>query len=173
MLLMKEDAKFADMEKAEIISYLPNFDGLNVVELGSGVGRFTGYLAERATAVLAVDFVDKFLKENEKRYADTYPHIDYLCRDVTKLSLKEGSYDFVFSNWLMMYLDDEEVEKLAEKILCMVFRGRIHFLPRIMRRRSIGRLAKSKQSDILSKYTKYIQIFDAKKDLRRVSVDQV
>ena len=67
-----------------------------MVELGSGCGRFTGDLAQRASAVLAVDFVEKFLAENKRRFEDKYPHIDFLCRDVTKLELDEAAYDFVF-----------------------------------------------------------------------------
>lgn len=33
--------------------------------------------------------------------------------DVTQLTLTPGSYDVVFSNWLLMYLSDEEVYNLA------------------------------------------------------------
>jgi len=172
MLLMKEDAHFADMEKAEIISYLPNFDGLSVVELGCGVGRFTGYLAERASAVLAVDFVEKFVKENEKRNAVASPHIDFLCRDVTKLSLS-AKYDFVFSNWLMMYLDDEEVYNLAEKFYTWCAEGGYIFFRESCEGGASGDLPRANNPTFYRKYTKYLQIFDAKKDLRRISVDQV
>lgn len=51
---------------------------------------------------------------------------DYLwnllvCRrrqaDATQLQLPAGSYDVVFSNWLLMYLGDEEVAKLAADAL--------------------------------------------------------
>ena len=173
MLLMKEDAKFASMEKAEIISYLPNFGGLSVVELGSGVGRFTGDLAQRASAVLAVDFVEKFLKENERRFASVYPHIDYLCRDVTKLCLDEASYDFVFSNWLMMYLDDEEVRKLANKLYQWCSYGGYIFFRESCEGGASGDLPRSNNPTFYRKYTEYLHIFDAKEDLKRVAVHQV
>jgi phosphoethanolamine N-methyltransferase len=39
--------------------------------------------------------------------------VDFRVADVTQLTLTPGSYDVVFSNWLLMYLSDEEVYNLA------------------------------------------------------------
>jgi len=173
MLLMKEDANFARLEKEEIISYLPSFDGLSVVELGSGVGRFTGDLAQRASAVLAVDFMDSFLKENQKRFSSVYPHIDYLCRDVTKLCLDEASYDFVFSNWLMMYLNDEEVEKLANKFVEWCSVGGYIFFRESCEGGASGDLPRTNNPTFYRKHSQYLKMFDQKQNLQRISVDQV
>jgi hypothetical protein len=41
------------------------------------------------------------------------PHVDFQVADVTQLTLAPGSYDVVFSNWLLMYLSDQEVYNLA------------------------------------------------------------
>ena len=40
--------------------------------------------------------------------------------DVTELELPAGAYDLVFSNWLLMYLSDDEVAKLAANLLSWV-----------------------------------------------------
>lgn len=40
--------------------------------------------------------------------------------DATELDLEEGSADVVFSNWLLMYLDDDEVADLASDALAWV-----------------------------------------------------
>jgi len=173
MLLMKDDASFANKEKAEIMSYLPCFEGLSVVELGSGCGRFTGDLAQKASAVLAVDFVDKFLKENKRRFQDDYPHIDFLCRDVTKLDLDDGAYDFVFSNWLMMYLDDAEIEKLAEKFYRWCSAGGYIFFRESCEGGASGDIERTSNPTFYRKYQTYIRLFDAKEDLQRIAVNQV
>jgi len=38
--------------------------GKRLVELGAGIGRFTGELARSATHVLAVDFMDNLIQQN-------------------------------------------------------------------------------------------------------------
>ena len=42
--------------------------GHKVVELGAGIGRFTGALAATAKSVLAVDFMDNLIAENRKTH---------------------------------------------------------------------------------------------------------
>eukprot|EP00483_Globobulimina_turgida_P010463 UN10484 len=155
MLLMKEDEQFASKEKEEIMSYLPDYNHLSVVELGAGVGRFTGDLASRASTVLAVDFVDKFLIENKSRFCAQYPHIDYLCRDVTKLELDDESYDFVFSNWLMMYLDDEEIYKLAIKFYNWCSCGGYIFFRESCEGGASGDIARTNNPTFYRNYKKY------------------
>ncbi len=40
--------------------------------------------------------------------------------DVTELVLPANAHDLVFSNWLLMYLSDEEVAKLAASLISWV-----------------------------------------------------
>jgi len=42
--------------------------GKKVVELGAGIGRFTGALAATADSVLAVDFMETLIEENKKTH---------------------------------------------------------------------------------------------------------
>lgn len=37
---------------------LPPFEGKSVLELGAGIGRFTGELAKKAGQVIALDFIE-------------------------------------------------------------------------------------------------------------------
>lgn len=102
------------VERPEILSYLPQFKDKIVLELAAGIGRFTGDFAALAEKVVAVDFVPKFIRANQKRNA-LYSNVEYLCSDVMCLDLEEKSFDLIFMNWLLMYLEDEEVELLAER----------------------------------------------------------
>lgn len=47
----------------QILSLLPPFKGKYVIELGAGIGRFTGELATTAGHVLAMDFMENLIKK--------------------------------------------------------------------------------------------------------------
>ena len=47
-------------------------------------------------------------------------NVKYMAHDATELELPMASFDVVFSNWLLMYLSDDEVSKLAADALCWV-----------------------------------------------------
>jgi hypothetical protein len=44
-------------------------------------------------------------------------NVDFRVADVTTLQLPAGSYDLIFSNWLLMYLSDDEVAALMANAL--------------------------------------------------------
>ncbi|XP_066438353.1 uncharacterized protein [Eleutherodactylus coqui] len=103
-------------ETEEIVLLLPCLDGLNVLELGAGIGRYTGHLAELASQVTAVDFMQNFIDKNREKNGYRR-NITFLQADVTLLDLPNDRYDFIFSNWLFMYLTDEEIVALTQKML--------------------------------------------------------
>ncbi|XP_065840486.1 uncharacterized protein [Oscarella lobularis] len=116
MFLDSNADEIAREEKPEILSFLPDYNEKRVLELGAGIGRFTGDFASKAKHVTTVEFMRNFLEENKKANA-RFANIDYLCSDVTQLDLDDSSYDFIFSNWLLMYLNDDEVSSVLTKIL--------------------------------------------------------
>ena len=97
--------------------------GLTVLELGAGIGRFTGPLAAAAAGVTAVDFMANLIAENEAAHAARFPHVTFRVGDATDLDVAPASYDVVFSNWLLMYLGDAECAKLAADALAWVKPG--------------------------------------------------
>ncbi|GMN46229.1 hypothetical protein TIFTF001_015407 [Ficus carica] len=110
---MMLDSKASDLDKEErpeVLSVLPPYEGKSVVELGAGIGRFTGELAQKAGQVLALDFIESVIKKNEKINGH-YKNVKFMCADVTspELNISQGSADLIFSNWLLMYLSDKEV----------------------------------------------------------------
>ncbi|KAL4235114.1 hypothetical protein ACF0H5_006752 [Mactra antiquata] len=116
MILDDNAAEIAKYEQPEIMSFLPPFVDMNIVELGAGIGRFTGLFAEKADRVLAVDFMESYVEQNKFNNSN-FTNIDYKCADVTTLQLTDNSYDLVFTNWLLMYLDDQEVHALIQKTM--------------------------------------------------------
>ncbi|XP_069112340.1 uncharacterized protein [Argopecten irradians] len=116
MMLNTRAEELHQNDTSEILSYLPVLKGLDVVELGSGIGRFTGKLAERAKHVLAVDFVAKFIEKN-KELNNIHTNIDFVVDDVMNITLAPESIGFVFTNWLFMYLDDVTTTRLLKHLL--------------------------------------------------------
>lgn len=92
---------------------------MRVVELGSGIGRFTADLAKTAKKVHAYDFMDTLTEANRTRNGHL-PNVEITQQDVTSMEMAPGSCDVVFSNWLLMYLSDGEVGSLARKALSWV-----------------------------------------------------
>ena len=98
---------------------LGSVEGLRVVELGAGIGRFTGELARTAKTVLAVDFMEHLIAENQQ-VNKRFKNVEWKAADATAMQLPAESCDVIFSNWLLMYLDDAEVSKLATDAILWV-----------------------------------------------------
>ncbi|KAI5330539.1 PREDICTED: phosphoethanolamine [Prunus dulcis] len=118
---MMLDSKASDLDKEErpeVLSMLPPYEGKSVLELGAGIGRFTGELAQKAGQLVALDFIDSVIKKNESTNGH-HKNVKFMCADVTSPDLKisEESVDMIFSNWLLMYLSDKEVENLVERMM--------------------------------------------------------
>ena len=116
--MLSQDASELDrMEKEEILSYLPAIDGKTVLELGSGIGRFTDHLAPRTAQLTTVDFMTDYVERNRQRNGH-HSNVDFLRADVTQLDFPETTkFDCIFSNWLLMYLSDDEIKSLTRNML--------------------------------------------------------
>ncbi|XP_019709528.1 phosphoethanolamine N-methyltransferase isoform X2 [Elaeis guineensis] len=118
MMLDSRATNLDKEERPEVLSLLPPYKGKSVLELGAGIGRFTGELAKEAGHVLALDFIENVIKKNESINGH-FTNTSFMCADVTSpdLLIEEESVDLIFSNWLLMYLSDNEVERLAERMV--------------------------------------------------------
>ncbi|KAG0491036.1 hypothetical protein HPP92_007899 [Vanilla planifolia] len=118
---MMLDSRAFDLDKEErpeVLSLLPPLLGKYVLELGAGIGRFTGELVKQADHVLAVDFIENVVQKNQSLNGH-FKNASFMCADVTSpdLNFSDGSIDIIFSNWLLMYLSDKEVQQLTEKMV--------------------------------------------------------
>ncbi|XP_060903954.1 phosphoethanolamine methyltransferase isoform X1 [Labrus mixtus] len=116
MMLDSRAKELTQHELPEILSMLPCLEGYRVLELGAGIGRYTSHLLTRAAHVTAVDFMDSFMERNRQENGH-HSNATFIQADVTKMDLPKNSIDFIFSNWLLMYLSDEELESFIEKTL--------------------------------------------------------
>jgi phosphoethanolamine N-methyltransferase len=115
MMLLSDVATLDEAERRDILAQLPSVDGMDVLELGAGIGRYTSHFVQVARHVTAIDFVEKFLKENRRTTAH-FNNASYCCVNLMDLEFEEGSFDFVFMNWLLMYLDNQQITLLRDRI---------------------------------------------------------
>ncbi|XP_051514436.1 uncharacterized protein LOC127418090 isoform X2 [Myxocyprinus asiaticus] len=116
MMLDSNAKELTQHELPEILSMLPSLAGSDMLELGAGIGRYTRHLIGKARHVTAVDFMEKFIEKNRQDNSHR-GNAEFIQADVTKLDFPKHSFDLVFSNWLLMYLSDQELRSLAEKML--------------------------------------------------------
>jgi SAM-dependent methyltransferase len=102
-------------EKQELIGYFPDLNGKKILDLAAGIGRFTRYFSERAKELVSVDLVSKFVEKNRNDHADCQ-NVAFLCQDAMNLHFESGSFDFIFINWLFLYLEDKDVSILIRRI---------------------------------------------------------
>ncbi|KAM6924147.1 phosphoethanolamine methyltransferase isoform 1-T1 [Xenentodon cancila] len=116
MMLDSRAKELTEHELPEILSMLPALAGYRVLELGAGIGRYTSHLLTKAAHVTAVDFMGSFIEKNRQQNGH-HSNVTFLQADVTKMDIPQHSVDFIFSNWLLMYLSDKELTSCMEKML--------------------------------------------------------
>jgi len=115
MLLKKNAAVIDALEKPEILQLLPSFEGKSVLDLGAGIGRFTTEFAKLAKKVAAVDLCPHFIETNQEANG-SHKNIEWICADALDVRFAPEQFDLVFTNCLLMYLTEKEVQVLAENI---------------------------------------------------------
>ena len=159
MVLNEDSVGLDQAERADILAQLPPLEGTKILELGSGIGRYTSHFAQESSQVTAVDFIDKFVDQN-RQVNSQFNNISYHCSDVMALDFEPGSFDFIFMNWLLMYLDDENIALLRDKV-----RGWLRAGGMVFYREScfVGASGRACESDEITRYrsdVQYTKLFD-------------
>ena len=79
--------------------------------------RFTAELAARAEHVHSTDFMQKFVDENMATNGPRHPNLTFAQLDASNLPYGPETFHFIFTNWLLMYLDNTEVDRFAAQAL--------------------------------------------------------
>lgn len=158
-MMLNSDAKsIRSLEEPEILSMLPSFVDMDVVELACGIGRFTSHLAQKANSVIALDFMENFVLKNEEENGH-FGNIKFVTADVTQFDLEDASVDLVFTNWILMYLSDEEVLELFRKVLRWLRPGGYFFFRESCFRKS-GSMGKEDNPTFYRKPIDYCQMMN-------------
>ena len=57
--------------------------------------------------------MEKFIHDNQELNGRKHSNVTFAQLDASKIPYPSESFDFVFSNWLLMYLGDNEVHQFA------------------------------------------------------------
>ncbi|XP_034399256.1 phosphoethanolamine methyltransferase isoform X4 [Cyclopterus lumpus] len=60
--------------------------------------------------------MESFVERNRQNNGH-HSNVSFIQADVTKLEIPLNSIDFIFSNWLLMYLSDEELKSFMKKMM--------------------------------------------------------
>ncbi len=95
--------------------------GVSVLDLGSGVGVWTEYFAQRFAKVVAVE-ASSTLYEALSDRCSAYPNVTTHNRNVLSFELEgergtTGGFGLVFLGGLLMYLNDRDVATLLRKLI--------------------------------------------------------
>uniref|UniRef100_UPI003590090E uncharacterized protein n=1 Tax=Myxine glutinosa TaxID=7769 RepID=UPI003590090E len=111
-MLGSEADMICSEEDLEMLSFLPQLDGLHVLELSAGTSPFTGKIAESAAHVTTVDCANMvFAKKLSKM--ENMRNVEHLQADVTKLKFSNTKFDIIISSFQFMHLDQEDLKALT------------------------------------------------------------
>ena len=88
--------------------------GKSILEIGTGIGRFTRPLAERAESVTTVDMTAGMIVRAKANLSDL-TNVNYVQSEIKDLSVERNEFDLVFDVWVLMHIldDDDFTQSLA------------------------------------------------------------
>jgi len=112
----------AKLEKSEILSLLednvmtllPKEHRGVVVDIASGIGRFIPYFSEKFRSVVQIDFSEGNIRKARELHKDR-ANVEYRTQNILAASFGERTLDCVFGNWILQYLEDQEVETFISR----------------------------------------------------------
>lgn len=113
-----------DDETAKVFSWLPPLDGLSILDLGAGVGQWTFRFAERgADRIVAVEYA-KGLAEVGMAEARRrgFPQVEFIVSSAEEFETEE-TFDLLYISGLFVYLNDDQAERLLNRVVRFVRPG--------------------------------------------------
>jgi len=107
----KEKFIYEKKRLESILKYNPKW---NLADLGGGVGLWSEYFSEHVNKVTLVEREEKFI-ELAKQKIDNI-NIEIIHADVVDFDTKENSFDVIFISGVTLYLDDEYLILLMNKV---------------------------------------------------------
>jgi ubiquinone/menaquinone biosynthesis C-methylase UbiE len=109
--------KTRDLEAEVLRSTFLNPHYGNILELGCGTGKNTGWLSEKADYVMALDFSTQMIAQAKKKI--TAPNVDFIQTDITQpWPVKPGWANLITCSLVMEHIEDLEfLFEQADKVL--------------------------------------------------------
>ena len=96
--------------------------GSVILELGCGEGNDSIYFANHGHKVVAIDFSDVLIEQNQKRYNN--PKLRFIQQDTSQpLTFPDGQFDAVYARLALHYFDDGTTRQVFAEIARVLKRG--------------------------------------------------
>lgn len=63
MILDENNNGLAMLDRDEVFKILPSLRGMDIIEVGAGIGRLTQFIAPICKSLKVVDFIEEFIKK--------------------------------------------------------------------------------------------------------------
>ncbi len=112
-LRASESGLNAALEEPALTSLLPPLQGLDVLDLGCGFGKFAAAcVAQGAASVRGVDVSENMLAEARRRVED--PRVTFVRQPLEELEIEPASFDLVTASLCLHYV--KEIGPVFEKV---------------------------------------------------------
>ena len=146
-------ALVAKLEKHEVIALLDTYvvplipidDRFKIIDLASGIGRFLKYFSSNFKHVVEVDFVKENIQKAEELNWEIH-NAEYLVKDVKNVEFAPNTINLIFGNWILQYLDDDEIVAFLSHIGKWLVHGGFAFFHEGVRTNFEGRLPDKKEN---------------------------
>lgn len=107
--------------KASLIQELPDESGMEILDLGCGIGDYS-ILFNYATYT-GLDLDENYIRSAKENYGRR--GVKFLAADATSIPFPDGRFDYCFSVGLFHHLSDEAVVSSLHEVLRVAGSGRV------------------------------------------------
>lgn len=112
----------------ELKELIINENPQSSLELGCGLGNFSGFAATQGVAATAVDFSAVAIERAKKRTADELLKPNFIVGDVTDLHMLDEQFDVSFDIGCFHCLDEAAQQKYVREVHRLLKPGSVHLI---------------------------------------------
>lgn len=111
------DTAYKYIEERFLAEYFKSFEGLSVLDIGSGTGYFTSQMAKSASLVVGVDYNQEYVEIARQLYPKAkHPNLDFITANIIDLSserddLSEMHFDRVIMIDMFLFFFNEHFQR--------------------------------------------------------------
>ena len=114
----KDNLEKRQKEEIGVISEKIDFNGTKLLEIGCGLGRWAEFFQDKCSEYVGIDYSENLIEIAKEHFNYSNCHFEKLSVteiDEENLPIK-GPYDIIFITGVLIYLNDEDITEMIEKI---------------------------------------------------------
>ena len=126
----KDNLEKRQKEEIEVISKKIDFNGKKLLEIGCGLGRWAEFFKDKCNIYVGIDYSENLIEIAKKHF--NYPNCYFENLSVTEMDEEnlpiKGPYDIIFITGVLIYLNDEDIKIMIEKINNLIHKESIIYI---------------------------------------------